>query len=69
MKWGVHKADLVVFYDFKQLLFSILQIPQILLLIEILKSNLNSTVIFEKFYLVAFALWVFLYLLKKVLTM
>lgn len=56
MEGCVHKTNFVIVYDFKQLLFSILQISQILLFIEILKANLYSTVIFEKFYLIALAL-------------
>ena len=68
MERGVHEANLVILYDFEEWWFSIQKILKVLFLVVILESDFNSTVIFEKFYLVASALWTLLYLLKQMLT-
>lgn len=67
MKWGVHEANLVIMDNFEEGLFSIEKVLKVLLLVVELESDFNSTVIFEKFYLVVSTLWTLLYLLKQML--
>jgi hypothetical protein len=68
MEWSVHEANLVLLDDFEEGWFSIKKVLKVLFLVVILESDFNSTVIFEKFYLVASALWTLLYLLEQMLT-
>ena len=68
MEWGVHEANLVILDDFEEGWFSIEKVLKVLFLVVILESDFNSTVIFEKFYLVTSALWTLLYLLEQMLT-